>query len=771
MDAEQIAGLITEPCRNIEEFGYDFPNGLLLAWLTCSPDIHPDFDLETDRGADDWTFWWINGGGREFPGIREQLDKEILRELHEKHLTFVLRPERLGLTPLLSLVHRHRADLRDSMNLDIAIGREKMWYWWLSFGLQEYFNSPAAVITAQAKALHCLDTSSFRKSGLVQPTAMVTIAWNASPKNRRAVDAETVSGSSLLWQSFLATEARLFRLPGRGFPCIPDTSFQARSDLPDPLTGLIPARLAIVRLGRPDLQSAFAPDDPGAAHLVFWWLTKGRDEFPDLRDQIDRDLLQSLHLDFLPKEAAALELTPLLNILRDHRPDVRAGYDVSTPAGIAAFWQWWVERGHREVFGSRFEVLQREPSAAEATRAPASAPPQAPRARGRKESSGALHPVSGSANKPVINLVGYAKGELGLGEDVRLLHAALDGVNIPNVIINAPWPIIARQSIKQPAIDASMARFDPDVMFYVMPPLDTSRLLGKLGPRAFSARRKIGFWQWEFERFPEPARLAMNLVDEIWCHSEHAAVAFRQATGKPVVKVPLPVSVPQTRSVPRTVFGLPEEAFVVFTSFDGASAIARKNPLAAILAFQLAFPIMGTIDARLILKAMNVNDDPLWRECRRRAFVDKRIMIIDAVIDHSAYYELLKTSDVVISLHRAEGFGRLMAEAMAIGIPVIASRYSGNLDFMTDNNSWLVDGTLIPVLPGDYALHQGQIWLEPDVEKAANALRECFGDEDERTRRAALAMADIASKYSLRRCGETYVKLLEMGPTATLPTA
>src|ERR1700722_4946836 len=768
MNAEQLARLITEPHRHISEFGYDFPSGLLLAWLTCSPTIHLDFDLETDRGADDWIFWWIGGGGREFPGIREQLDNEILRELHQRHLTSISRAERLELTPLLSLIHRHRADLRDSIDLESATGCEKMWYWWLSFGLQEHFNSPIEVITAQAQALHCLDTSFFRKTGLVRPTAMVTVAWNASPKSQPSVNAETISGSSILWQSFLATEARLFRLPGRGFPCIPATSSPTRSDLPDSLMGMIPASLAIIRLSRPDLQSAFAHDEAGVASLVFWWLTKGRDEFPDLRDQIDRDLLQSLHLDFLPKEGTELELTPLLNILRDHRSDLPHMSDLSD-GGIAAFWRWWVEYGQREVFGARFEVLQRKPAPAEVTRAPASAPSL--QTRGQKEAPVALHPISSSTNNPVINLIGYAKGELGLGEDVRLLHAALDKVNIPNVIINAPWPIIARQSIEQPAIEASMARFDSDVMFYVMPPLDTSRLLVKLGPRAFSARRKIGFWQWEFERFPESARFAMNLVDEIWCHSEHAAVAFRQATGKPVVKIPLPVSVPETGSVSRTVLGLPEEAFVVCTSFDGASAIARKNPLGALLAFQLAFPMMGTIDARVILKAMNVNNDSLWRECRRRASVDKRIKIIDAVMDHSAYYELLKTSDAVISLHRAEGFGRLMAEAMAIGIPVIASRYSGNLDFMTDNNSWLVDGSLIPVLPGDYALHQGQVWLEPNVEKAANALRECASNEGERRRRAALAAADIASKYSLKRCGETYVRLLETDLTETLSTA
>ncbi|THD73087.1 MAG: glycosyltransferase [Bradyrhizobium sp.] len=762
MDTEQIAGLIAKPYRHLPEFGYDFPTGLLLAWLACGRVTQLAFDLETDRGADDWTFWWLRGGRKNFPGISDELDREILQKLHVQHLTPKPRAERLQLTPLLSLIHRHRDDLRDLFDVDTATGCDQMWYWWLSFGVQEYFGSPPWLIAAQVKALHRLDASFFRKTGLVRPTAMVMVAWNNNPANRQRIDIETASGSSILWQSFLASEAKTFRLPNRGLPHISDTISQTQSDFSDPLKGLIPPNLAILRLSRPDLRAAFEYSERGISDLVFWWLTHGRGEFADLRPQIDQALLRSLHLDFLPAagSGAARRLTPLLGIIHGHRPDLHSTFDVATPDGITGMWRWWLEYGERETFGTHTQKPAQMPSQANIHGGFAAAPARSWVDNDRPSIAPASPPTR--AGKSGVCLVGHAKGEFGLGEDVRLLRAALDQANVANFVVKAPWHITARESIDEPALDAADAGFDSDVIFYAMPPFDTVMLLNKIGSRAFSARRKIGFWQWELERFPAPANLAMALVDEIWCHSEHAATAFRQATDKPVIKVPLPVSVPDTGIASRAAFGLPEQAFVVFTSFDGASAIARKNPLAAILAFQRAFPADGSVDARLIVKAMNTDNDSLWRECLRKAAADERIVIIDTVLDRDAYYRLLRACDAVISLHRAEGFGRLMAEAMAFGIPVIASGYSGNLDFMTEENSWLIDGDLIPVLPGDYAFHQGQRWLEPDVEKAARALRECATDDGKCRQRVALGITDIASKYSLKTCGEAYAKLLDM---------
>jgi glycosyltransferase involved in cell wall biosynthesis len=106
-----------------------------------------------------------------------------------------------------------------------------------------------------------------------------------------------------------------------------------------------------------------------------------------------------------------------------------------------------------------------------------------------------------------------------------------------------------------------------------------------------------------------------------------------------------------------------------------------------------------------------------------------------------------------------------MAEAMAMGIPVIASRYSGNLDFMTDDNSWLIDGTLVPIRPGDYPFHQGQNWLEPSVPKAAHALRECATNETKRRQRAAAGKRDIQTRYDPEFCGTAYFELLRSAPT------
>src|SRR5579862_7352776 len=169
MDTEQIAGLIAKPYRHLSEFGYDFPNGLLLAWLACGRVTQLAFDLETDRGADDWTFWWLGGGRKNFPGISDELDREILQKLHEQHLKPMARAKRVELTPLLSLIYRHRADVQASIDLHSAAGTDDMWRWWLAFGMREYFGCPDWLIAAQAETL---DPGFLRKLDLNRPTSV-----------------------------------------------------------------------------------------------------------------------------------------------------------------------------------------------------------------------------------------------------------------------------------------------------------------------------------------------------------------------------------------------------------------------------------------------------------------------------------------------------------------------------------------------------------------------------------------------------------------------
>ncbi len=498
--------------------------------------------------------------------------------------------------------------------------------------------------------------------------------------------------------------------------------------------------------------------DNGADALVYWWLATGRLQFSGVGEIIDRHLVTALHPAHLVKANSAapttqsdqagldnspdinacntLPLTPLLMIIWKKRSDLRTQFDIQNPEGLAALWRWWIGNGSREYLGKPVATID-------------------------------TVRVSKPANinvaaQPRVSLVGYPDGEFGLGEDIRQLRAALSSIGIAPTVVVAPWIISARKNTKEDFVESDLSVFDTDIIFFVMPAFDTITLLNKIGPVAFTAKRRIGFWQWELDHFPSQSLYALNLVDEIWCHSEHAAKGLRKATTKPVHKVPLPVSIPEPTAVPRSRLGIPDEAFVFFTSFDGSSYVARKNPLATILAFQEAFPLTATeSNVRLIVKAMNTNNDALWRECLRKVANDPRIQIVDNVLDHDQYYQLLRKCDAVISLHRAEGFGRLMAEAMAMGIPVISSRYSGNLDFMTENNSWLIDGALVDVLPGDYPFHQGQRWLEPNVQKAAHAMRECATDAAKRRRLASAGQRDILQNYNPETCGAAYYKLLQ----------
>jgi len=882
MNPEQLTATIAEPYRCLSEFGYDFSNGLLFAWLSSGPKVQLEYDLNTDKGADDWTFWWISGGRQNYPGISNGVDRNILQALHLNHLQTLTLSKTLPLTPLLSLIYRHRKDLQQLIDINVAGGIDQLWRWWLSSGRSAFFDTENWLMTAEIEAVHRLDGFRLRKTSIAKPTALVMLA----AANSHSLQAPPLTGTNTeiasLWASFLSSEAKMFGLPKRGLPSIPILESPMENSTQIPL----PPSLAIVAMGRSDLEAAFGQGKDRASDLVYWWLTAGCRDFPDLREEIDRDLLLALHVNYLQREEIRGEaaLTPLLTIIRDRRPDLQRLFDDATIEGREEMWLWWLSAGREELFGANASALELKrfddelpPGLASIVRARPDLQAAFGRNKegpvdliywwlttgrsdhsdlresidrgllrslhldylsresttrklaltplltgilnrrsdlqqlmdgndngvsklwrwwfdnGRAELFGQLdwrsdpelqslhqlemhalgqgtvepaeiHSVTSqySSNGPRVCLVGYPKGEFGLGEDVRLLRAALDAAKISSITIDAPWPISARQMIDETSVNASAANFDCDVMFYVMPPFDTVTLLTKVGVSAFSARRKIGFWQWELDRFPIPAKLAMHLVDEIWCHSEHAAKAFRAATDIPVIKVPLPVFVPETKLVPRSFFDLPTDAFLVFTSFDGASSIARKNPLAAILSFQLAFP-KGERDARLIVKAMNTQNDSLWRECLRVASIDERIVIIDDVMDRSTYFELLQNCDAVLSLHRAEGFGRLMAEAMALGIPVIASRYSGNLDYMTDENSWLIDGELIPLFPGDYAFHQQQHWLEPDIAEAAQALRECATNLPDRQRRAALGMQTVMEKYSLGTCGSTYLKLLDRG--------
>ncbi len=342
--------------------------------------------------------------------------------------------------------------------------------------------------------------------------------------------------------------------------------------------------------------------------------------------------------------------------------------------------------------------------------------------------------------RPGITVAGYLRGELGMGEVARSLLSAVEAVGIEHaaVVVNRTY------SRQDHALDVSEGPYDLDTAIAAINADQVTMFQGAVGLGFFNGRRTVGLWAWELEQFTEEMADAAALFDEIWAISSFAASSIRQQIDKPVHVFPLAAASPGTGgSVPSAV---PPDRFVFLFTFDFFSVFERKNPLAVIEAFSKAF----TTDEGPVLVVKSVNGDlrRLDRDRVRLAAADRPdIVLIEDYLTDADRYALLARADAYVSLHRAEGLGLAMAEAMMMGKPVIATAYSGNLDFMTEENSFLVPHGMAEVPPGCEPYRPGTPWAEPDVDQAARMMRRVVDDPDLATRKAAVAKSDIVRTH------------------------
>ena len=237
------------------------------------------------------------------------------------------------------------------------------------------------------------------------------------------------------------------------------------------------------------------------------------------------------------------------------------------------------------------------------------------------------------------------------------------------------------------------------------------------------------------------------------------AEALSAVAPVPVTHVPTPVSVTPAAPADRAALGLPE-GFVFLFLFDFHSVARRKNPLGLVDAFLRAFPDAGE-GAALVLKSINGDQHPdALRALRRAAEDHPHVHVQDRYVSAPDRTRLMQSSDAYVSLHRSEGFGMTMAEAMLLGKPVIATGYSGNLDFMTRENAYLVDHALVPVGEGAGPYPPDAVWAEPDLDHAAACLRSVFTDREEAARRAARGRADVARVHGPEAAGAELLRHL-----------
>lgn len=346
-----------------------------------------------------------------------------------------------------------------------------------------------------------------------------------------------------------------------------------------------------------------------------------------------------------------------------------------------------------------------------------------------------------------MNVVGYLDATSGLGERARELVATLRAGGIEVSEWSVPGqgrevtPVPTRQRVFETTIAVVTAVQLADVR---------SRL-----PEPFErATRTIGYFFWELALVPDEQQWGIGLVDEIFAPTRFVAEAYRSATDTPVQLVPLPLPLP---SSPRT--NTDPSTFDVLVSFDLLSVMERKNPIGAIEAFRRAFPHDERV--RLTVKTLNGDRRPQQLD-RLRAAVggDPRIILRDEHLGDDALAELIASSNVMLSLHRSEGLGLHLADAMALGTLVVASRYGGNLDVMDDDCAALVDVELIEVRDGEGAYSPPACWADPDLDEAAAFLRRAFEDPDWSDRLARRARERVAGSPSREEIGANLAAIL-----------
>lgn len=336
-------------------------------------------------------------------------------------------------------------------------------------------------------------------------------------------------------------------------------------------------------------------------------------------------------------------------------------------------------------------------------------------------------------HQPGLNLIGHPYAVLGRAEDIRTAALSCRQAEIPLQLMNLNGDYDAHLSSVHsdfPLFD--LVKTEPEYcanLFYLNAD-EMHRAWETYGNRLAEQRYNIACFAWELSNFPEPWLASFKHLNEIWAPTRFIQEALLPVTDIPVIHMPFVIEPGDAGLLSREAMALPQNKFIFLFFFDFRSYVSRKNPQAVLEAFFQAFPVNSSEAVHLVIKVNGIEDqaEQYQRFLQDERLQDGRIQILDGSLDDRGIKSLVAACDCFVSLHRSEGFGRGLAEAMYYGKPVIATAYSGNLDFMNTENSCLVDYQLIPLKPGEYPHWEGQVWADADVAQAAAYMRRLFAE-------------------------------------------
>lgn len=380
---------------------------------------------------------------------------------------------------------------------------------------------------------------------------------------------------------------------------------------------------------------------------------------------------------------------------------------------------------------------------------------------------GVRHRGSGAALDAGINLIGHPQLINGVGENLRAIAVALRAAELPFLTRDVlgedqelnPLLQIDPESGRRPHHEQ-----DYSTNLFCINANEMDLALSYLGSSQFAGHYNIGCWMWELSVFPQAWTSNFGYVQEIWAQSRFVQASIAEKSPVPVVWMPQVVEPGPADAALGHALGVPTCAFSFLFFFDFNSYVARKNPEAVIDAFCSAFPPERHEAVTLVIKVHGGASRPSEYAQFLHAIQgrDTRIILIDAALSDQQIRGLISACHAFVSLHRSEGFGRGLAESMYYGKPTIATAYSGNMDFTTQETSGLVSYQLVPVQAGQYPHWQGQHWAEVDIAHASYWMRKLFenpglchklGEHAARAIRASHGSVAVGQRMRLRLKG------------------
>jgi glycosyltransferase involved in cell wall biosynthesis len=351
-----------------------------------------------------------------------------------------------------------------------------------------------------------------------------------------------------------------------------------------------------------------------------------------------------------------------------------------------------------------------------------------------------------------IQIIGHLRAATGLGESARSSMRAAHQAGIPYHATEVP--LYFETGSEEEEIHANLGvsadymvnliHLNGDDLITNMPSL-ISDLQGKYN---------IGYWVWETPRWPAMWWPATQFVHEIWTPSRFSQSALKGNASVPVFRIPHNIEIRVPDGIGRQELGLPTRGFLFMGMLDMVSLAERKNPLGALEAYQRAFGSQPN-GVYFILKVNRGTFRPdVMKAIERHADNNPSIILKEGYLDRPFLNALINSCDCFVSLHRAEGFGLPLAEAMYTGKPVIATGWSGNMDYMNARNSFPVRYCLKELEKDLPPFGKGSIWAEPDYEHAAHLMQQIVREDSLSKQVGKVARADIRREFSPRKIGK-----------------